>query len=80
MRLAPDGDDIWFWAMAVLNKTKIYVTKNHVKDLVYINPARERGLTGELTLFSRNKKGGNDKQLKNVLDYYPEIMDILKNG
>lgn len=25
--LAPHGDDIWFWAMALLNNTKIYVAK-----------------------------------------------------
>ena len=77
LKLLPKADDIWIWAMAVLNGKKIFVTKNHVKKLTYVNPARERGLTNEETLFSFNKKGGNDEQLKNLLNYYPEIMDII---
>ena len=75
--MLPKADDIWIWAMAVLNGKKIFVTKNHVKKLTYVNPARERGLTNEETLFSFNKKGGNDEQLKNLLNYYPEIMDTM---
>lgn len=79
MELAPKGDDIWFWAMAVLQETKIYITKENIKELTYINPERERGLTNETTLFSFNKKGGNDEQLHNVLNHYPKILEILNN-
>lgn len=76
-KLAPKADDIWFWAMAVLNSTKIKVIKNNISDLTYINPERERGLTGELTLFSSNKKGGNDTQMENILSHYPQIKKIV---
>ena len=77
-KLAPKADDIWFWAMAVLNSTKIKIVKNNIKELTYINPERERGLTGEITLFASNKKGGNDKQMENILAHYPQIKEILK--
>ncbi len=76
--LAPKADDVWFWAMAVLNKTKILVVKDWIRELTYVNPGRERGLTDEVTLFSFNKKGGNDLQIEKVLNHYPQIIDILK--
>lgn len=78
LQFSPKADDIWFWAMAVLNKTKICVAKNCIKHLTYINPERERGMTNEFTLFSINKKGGNDTQLQKVINHYPKILDILK--
>ncbi len=78
--LAPNADDVWFWAMAVLNETKIAVAKNKITELTYVNPERERGLTNEITLFSSNKKGGNDLQIEQVLNHYPQIISILKNS
>lgn len=77
-KLAPKADDVWFWAMAVLNNTKTLIPKNHIKKLTYVNPERERGLTNEITLFSSNKTGGNDSQIENVIKYYPQILDIIK--
>jgi hypothetical protein len=77
LNLAPNADDIWFWAMTILNNTKIVSPKNSTKKLTYINPARERGLTNEITLFSSNKKGGNDIQLAKVIEHYPEILKKL---
>lgn len=78
-QLSPKADDVWFWAMAVLNKTKICIANDWIRRLTYVNPDRERGLTNEITLFSFNKKGGNDMQIKNVLNHYPEILNILKD-
>ena len=78
MKLAPKADDVWFWAMAVLNHTKILIAKNWIRELTYVNPERERGLTNEITLFSSNKKGGNDLQIENVINHYPQILEILK--
>lgn len=77
--LAPHADDIWFWAMAVLNNKKIKIVKNNISDLTYVNPERDRGLSGGLTLFSLNKKGGNDIQLENILTHYPEITKIVNS-
>ncbi len=78
MELAPKADDLWFWAMALLNNTKTCVAKNCTKQLTYINPERERGLTNEITLFWLNKKGGNDLQLENIINHYPKILEKLK--
>lgn len=78
--LSPKNDDIWFWAMAVLNKTKILVPKNNIRELTYVNPQRERGLINEITLFASNKAGANDLQFKNVLNYYPQILELLKTN
>lgn len=75
--LAPKADDVWFWAMAVLNKTKTGIVKNQITDLTYVNPERERGLIDEVTLFSSNKKGGNDLQIEKVINHYPQIIEIL---
>lgn len=71
------GDDIWFWAMAVLNKTKFKVVNEPFYDLIYINPAREVHLIKEETLWSNNRQGSNDRQIKAVINHYPEIMRII---
>lgn len=75
--LAPHGDDIWFWAMALMNNTKIFVANKNIKTLTYVNPERERGKNGELTLFANNKDGGNDRQINKILKAYPEIYKRL---
>ncbi|MBQ2379419.1 MAG: glycosyltransferase family 2 protein, partial [Akkermansia sp.] len=76
-KLCPHGDDIWFWCMAVLNGTRIAIPRNLYKELVYINPLREANAIGDGTLFSINNNGGNDVQLANLLDAYPEIRGKL---
>lgn len=79
-QLAPSADDIWFWAMAVLNNTKIKVVENNIKCLTYINPERELGLTNEYNLHSQNcDEGMNDKQLANVFKHYPKVLEKLHN-
>ncbi len=75
--LAPTTDDIWFWAMAVLNDTKVKVIKNNVTRLRYLSPERKRGLMGIFTLFNKNKKCGNDLQLEKVMEHYPDIAEKL---
>ncbi len=77
LKLSPYADDIWFWAMLVLNNRKVKVIKNGYKRLIYINPERELNLNGDGTLFSLNKKGRNDEHLSALLEFYPEIKDKL---
>lgn len=80
LKLVPNADDIWFWAMAVLNGTQTHIVKNNMEELVYINPERELGLTNEITLFKKNGiDGGNDTQIRNLIKYYPQIMEKLLN-
>lgn len=74
--LTPNADDIWFWAMAVLNNTKIKIVDEPQKTFIYVNPARERRFNGDSTLYSINKYE-NDAQLEKVLNHYPQIMEKL---
>lgn len=79
-KLAPDSDDIWFWAMAVLNNKKIKVVKNPYNIIMNLNPARAFGLLAdEKTLWSKNQYD-NDKQLQNVLKHYPKLEKIIFNS
>ena len=71
------GDDIWFWAMAILKHTKFKVVDDCFYDLIYVNPAREVNLIHEQTLWLNNRKGSNDSQLKSMLKFYPEILEII---
>ena len=79
LKLSPTADDIWFWAMAVLNNTRINVIKNNIAVLHFTNIERELGLNGEKTLYRKNDIGGaNDKQLKNIFNHYPNLQNTLK--
>ena len=65
--------------MAVLNNTRINVIKNNIAVLHFTNIERELGLNGETTLYRKNDiGGGNDKQLKNIFNHYPNLQNTLK--
>lgn len=71
MELCPKADDIWCWAMAVLNGTKIHVVKDNINKII------EVGYDYYVKLWHVNKlQNFNDVQLNNVFDYYG---DKLKN-
>ena len=75
MTLAPTSDDIWFWLMGALNGYKVNVAKNNLDTLNYIPNTQAVGLTqindhGEKLFFV---------QLKNILDAYPVLKDILES-
>ena len=77
-KLSPQNDDIWFWAMAVLNGTKIKIVDEPINHLTYVNPEREVGLNNDSTLCSSNViKNQNDILFDNVINYYPHIMEKL---
>lgn len=79
MRVAPKGDDLWFWAMAALHGTKIGGTGNGDKALTYVNAMRERDKDGDVTLWAQNGKGGwNDFQFSMLLSEFPELQNIIK--
>ena len=71
MNLCPQADDIWFWAMLVLNNKKINIVTGNQK-LQYINGTQEKCLWQ-----SNINEGQNDIQLKNVMEYYPELLKKL---
>ena len=75
--VCPNGDDMWFWAMAVLNDTKIRVVSDSVWELTYVNPARDL-LFKRDTLWSYNETH-NDEQFKRLLDTFHDVYEkILK--
>ncbi|MDD3436076.1 MAG: hypothetical protein PHC64_02880 [Candidatus Gastranaerophilales bacterium] len=78
LKLCPTTDDLWFWSMAVLNGTKINVVENNIRDITYINPERDLGISGEKTLYVQNLCGeANDIQLKKILDCYSQLNKII---
>ena len=79
-KLCPKGDDIWFWAMAVLNETRIATTEVNLNYLKYVNIARGLGiLDTEGTLWSGNKNDENNRQVQNVIGHFPEILERIAN-
>jgi|GEM_PF-462738 len=81
MKLAPKADDVWFWAMAVINKEYfgdenpyIVVENGYSRNLQDIEPSQAQG---ENALWSYNSMGGNDRQLKAVIERYPQIREVL---
>lgn len=74
MKLCPTADDIWFWAMSVLNGKKINIV-NHTFPLILT----DLKMQDSETLCNINITcGGNDKQLKALFDYYPQLKTLIK--
>lgn len=71
MRIAPSGDDIWFWGMAVLNQTRIRSigTKHDPVDLI---PNK----ANHTTLFHVNVTQ-NDLAIARLLASFREILDHI---
>ena len=76
LKLAPTGDDIWFWAQSILRGHKVNLVEGHLSKLNYIENTQEVGLS------QKNDVGGDQSpfyvQLKNILDYYPKLKWILR--
>ena len=82
IKLAPYADDIWFWAMAIINK-KYFADNSPYVIAQNKKPARlkyiEQNLNDEAgSLWRYNSHGGNDTQLKSVIERYPETKDTLR--
>lgn len=71
MKLAPIGDDMWFWFMVQLNGKTIRQIKNPYTNLRFINPYREYGIIEGSTLMQMNVgENMNDIQFNAILEYY----------
>lgn len=70
LKYAPFADDIWFWLMAVVSDRKIRVVQNHCRTLTCTDIFSHIGLYKRRSLYSINKFGENDKQLKELLKFY----------
>ena len=71
----PTHDDIWLWAMAVLNGTKTRLVKGYSESINYIEDSQQYGLC------KINKKGvgmGLSEAYDIIVREYPQIMEVLK--
>lgn len=73
--ICPTADDIWFWAMAIINSTKIRSTQPQYTNLIYTNIKNE--LIGDTLSRTNVGKGANDVQLDNIMKKYPAIIDLI---
>ena len=69
--ICPNQDDLWFWAMAVLNGTKIYGVSCEGYYLKFLPGTQEEALWNE------NQVDGNDKAIERLFSTFPEIKDAL---
>lgn len=79
-QLAPDADDFWFWAMAVLNGYTAIVCNENMEKIAYVNLFQEYRLGKAYTLSQSNVVGQkNDKIFQHLLQHYPQLRNFLKN-
>ena len=75
MTLAPTNDDLWFWLMAALKGYRVNIVDHNMSKPIHIFNTQEVGLwrinnEGEKLLFV---------QLRNILQYYPNLNELLMN-
>lgn len=70
MKLCPTGDDIWFWAMLLMNNKKIKLVNNPDRCITTVEGTQED------CLWTINETQ-NDKQLQNIISAYPNIKKML---
>lgn len=73
------NDDMWFWAMSVLNKTKTRLIEETLNFPPYVNPAKDAGITNEKVLWHYNKHGAYNVDLENIMQAYPNFLEIILN-
>lgn len=66
--LCPTGDDLWFWAMAVLNNRPVMPLQEAGESLTTVPASQAQSLW-----HNNVSQGGNDAMLKNLLHHYPEL-------
>lgn len=71
LTLAPSVDDIWFWAMAILNHTKCKVIANNIYTFEGVF------IVNNTSLWSANVFDKNDVALENIIKEYPEIKKLI---
>lgn len=74
-KYVPMADDIWFWAMAVLNGRKIANMPDCYNRLKFVNAIREYRLNDEQVLAKQNvDEDYNTMQLNALIEVYPELL------
>lgn len=71
LRVAPNADDLWFWAMAARNATRVRRVLSGASVIHSLDTALE---LGPHTLFRSNSLGGNDRQFFAILNEFPFLL------
>lgn len=74
LKLCPKADDIWLKIMAVLNGTMVMKVKPRSRNFIIINGTQTENLNSYNVT-----EGGNDQQLKNLINEYDIDCDIFKS-
>ncbi|MCL2439064.1 MAG: hypothetical protein FWD15_00970 [Alphaproteobacteria bacterium] len=81
IRLAPTTDDIWFWAMATKQGTKICVVPRPLSFQVFVDLENETSPDESARLGAINCMGsGNDVAVSNILGHYRDVYEKLKSA
>ncbi|MDR2645518.1 MAG: glycosyltransferase [Endomicrobium sp.] len=72
LKLLTSTDDIWFWAMCVLNDIKINVVKNNITCIKNIEN------TQETSLWNINKNNINNENLQKIFRLYPNLYKKIR--
>ncbi len=71
LSIAPSVDDIWFWAMAILQHTRIRVVEGNIFDFEGVF------IVNNQSLWSDNVYDKNDIALKKLMEANPELKRFL---
>ena len=69
--MAADLDDIWFWAMAILQHTRIKIVEQNIYDFEGVF------IVNNQSLWSYNVYDRNDSALEKLMEVYPELKQLL---
>lgn len=78
LKLSSTQDDIWFWAMAVLNHTQIKVVDGFDTNLFTVENTQQSGLCK--INCKKNIGMSGQEALNNILKEYPQIISIIKES
>lgn len=71
LSMAPSVDDIWFWAMAILQHTRIRVIEGNIFDFEGVF------IVNNQSLWSNNVYDKNDVALEKLMVAYPELKQLI---
>lgn len=76
IREVPTHDDIWFWAMALLNMTKIRSVKGYTESVNYVENTQDVGLC---KINKGTSQGGSvEDAIAKMVKMYPELLALIE--
>ena len=78
MTLAPMNDDVWFWAMAVRDGTRVKALKHRITMFPRVKGSQQVSLIGSNSVDQGDGQNLTQKQMLAVLEHYPEVKKRLE--